>query len=1825
MLVELKNGETYNGHLVSCDNWMNINLREVICTSRDGDKFWRMPECYIRGSTIKYLRIPDEIIDMVKEEVVAKGRGRGGLQQQKQQRGRGLGGTGRGVFGGRGRGGLPGTGRGQPEKKPGRQAGKQWGPALGAACMQLVLNECTVQFAGYGGPGVQQRPDRGTMPCPAQPTGMQQPCNKCSAPSKTGGLCHPCQGHLSYVLGGSGFKGEDEPQTVPEVPSFGESPPLSPIDMDTQERIKAERKRLRNRIAASKCRKRKLERISRLEEKVKTLKSQNTELASTASLLREQAQLSCSGANTMQQAAQLPVENQLSPGGPLPLQPQLTPDVRDGCVEKPAPQPRPGPPGSQQPVPQRVPRLRAVEESQAFKDILVDETHRVAAPTRTPAQTYPAPAVTRTQPQPCPAPNKAYAQVRPTPSPARPTPPVSRTPPQPGSVTMATKTSPQMHLVTTPVGSPLRTTQPATVCKTPPQPGPSSPKTKPPPRMRLAAIITRTPAAHIRSVAAVLKTLCLTLQAPGNPRAPPGAAQQAAGTPGTSPSLHADTPRTRGPANTPQATAGTAKVSDLRCRAEGSVRVAPQPHLESGARGAPTRGPVRTEKTHTGVQKLVNEETGSKAAAQATRAPSWARLAEERSQPLSQMHQRTEVLKVQSQVYVPIQAEVALPRAQVAVPLTKARALGQPPKVSSQAHPHKAQLAVWPPATSHGPPPTEQTKALSQPHLATCPAKASSRAPPSGGLSKAPSLMHLVTCLTRAQPQAQLVTDATRRVWSRVKPDHRQGDMGPERQGMLVPLLAAAAATHPSCNVEPWGNSKTTRAQLPTPSQAAPGQEDMVASQIAALCAELVTMLDSQEDLRVLLTKALSQGEVRAILNQALSSEILGATMAKVLPQSMLGMVLAKALSWGELGTTLSRALPRAELCTELTKAVQGRLAEVLSRALTQEERAALSRALCQGELGAVLSQFLSRAAPRTGAVLPKASSKVTSSKMPLLPAPAWGPGLGSPVWLQSHKVRMRGVGMWGGLAVGAPGDRGDGAALEGPPRWPYFPVSAASSSRTSVSSGPDLLLSCLARWSRVCSNPHLSPEIRKETAHPACRAGELASDANPVVGGGPLSPWQPFITFGIGPSTSRLSVTHGPAPSTQQPPVVSRVAPRTGTSSGEGSAASDRPPGGTGVGQGTPSGPSSPTGQGAACWCQTVGTKKGIPSLPRPSMGRGLRQPSKATQQNLKKAQPPNPRQGFPTISKVTANAQTAAGGRGGGPMSVSTSTWLGQVRPQSPTRQERSPTQGLASGLASSQEPLAGLPGSPLGGQGAHVPSVLAQCTSRGSAPISPGDWDSQSSPSLSTTSTGSVATVEVLDHTGKGSWDQEPRLEALLSQEPVGQPRDPRDPEEAGGASPRSLSLRLPCLPPKDPEHAPVLHHTMVSSRLALSVPWDTEGEEGQSPVGETERTAQGTPQSSPRTLSLGTEVLALGLQPSVAPRFSCLLSQPSLASRGEAAPRAPQKPTPHDWPPSSPAQSPDARRLCKSHQDSLVPALLEGPAAELGPRSPRLDSGLTPESVAQGRSGPRPSRGQESAPQWPLFDQSLPCFTGPRAHHRKLSLTPGSLQAQLPHYFSGPTVSHCKPSLTPGVPQGPVDTGTCDQPCNSPVPSVAVRPLDRFVGPHNMWQPPRGSGLWGRTGQAGTPDWTVSLQHMERVVIRAATVIQACARGCLVRRTIKVWHQRATVIQATWRGHHVRRNLARLYRATVVIQAAWRGHRELWDAAATTIQSAWKGFKVRRQLRKQQSAARMLQATWRGHYTRSCLTPEALLGTGSPWDSAPGAPRLGTRLSLHWPGI
>ena len=69
---------------------------------------------------------------------------------------------------------------------------------------------------------------------------------------------------------------------------FMDNPHLAPINLEIQELIKRERKKLRNRIASSKCRKRKLEREGKLEDRVKDLKEKNIELNAVANALKQQ-------------------------------------------------------------------------------------------------------------------------------------------------------------------------------------------------------------------------------------------------------------------------------------------------------------------------------------------------------------------------------------------------------------------------------------------------------------------------------------------------------------------------------------------------------------------------------------------------------------------------------------------------------------------------------------------------------------------------------------------------------------------------------------------------------------------------------------------------------------------------------------------------------------------------------------------------------------------------------------------------------------------------------------------------------------------------------------------------------------------------------------------------------------------------------------------------------------------------------------------------------------------------------------------------------------------------------------------------------------------------------------------------------------------------------------------------------------------------------------------------------------------------------------------------------------------------------------------------
>ncbi|OEH76742.1 u6 snRNA associated sm-like protein [Cyclospora cayetanensis] len=67
-MVELKNGETYSGMLAACDGFMNLHLKNSVCTSKDGERFWKVSECFLRGNTVKYARLQEELVTLVKEE-----------------------------------------------------------------------------------------------------------------------------------------------------------------------------------------------------------------------------------------------------------------------------------------------------------------------------------------------------------------------------------------------------------------------------------------------------------------------------------------------------------------------------------------------------------------------------------------------------------------------------------------------------------------------------------------------------------------------------------------------------------------------------------------------------------------------------------------------------------------------------------------------------------------------------------------------------------------------------------------------------------------------------------------------------------------------------------------------------------------------------------------------------------------------------------------------------------------------------------------------------------------------------------------------------------------------------------------------------------------------------------------------------------------------------------------------------------------------------------------------------------------------------------------------------------------------------------------------------------------------------------------------------------------------------------------------------------------------------------------------------------------------------------------------------------------------------
>nr|KAF6309653.1 IQ motif containing N [Pipistrellus kuhlii] len=615
--------------------------------------------------------------------------------------------------------------------------------------------------------------------------------------------------------------------------------------------------------------------------------------------------------------------------------------------------------------------------------------------------------------------------------------------------------------------TPSQTLPGDSVTQTPSQTLPGDSVTQTPTQTRLAAMIIKTPA-QLRSVATVIRNLCLSPPADGNLDASPPAAV-GDGIPNT-PSSHTDLNRLKAKAVvTGRQMAGSGQVSSHSHLAEGKVKFCPPPHLGAGAPKAPSRPFEEAEKikaffsqkqvkmtatSNTSVAKVLSQEQLR------------ADVPKVRSQGCA---------PVEMAVVLPQAQRGPCP----AKPLLQAQKATCPTTASPQRHmlarqmrpPPQANIARClskPPSQVH--PPAKLTPAPTLAHPGTCLAKTQSPAPVTTEVIKVQSQAHPPARLTKAHSQAQLATETAKCLCSarqaaelgsktrsqpllagfkastqpcqhvgslctlsRAKPEDRLTQLpahgcaqdkatkspcqgASKTQTMLVPRLVSIGPS--TCNVESWGDSRAPLAQPLTTSPAAPCQEELGAAQLASLCAELAATLGSQEDIRALLAKALPRGEARAALNQALlSKEVLGTTMAKALPPGMLGTALVKALSWGELGTALSRALSQGELRAELTKAIQNTLVEVLSKVLTEQDRAALSQAVCQGELGTVLSQSLSQAALQTELVLPRAASKTMGSGMTVTPVPvkvdsrrsgpaAWGPTMGR-VRPQPSKVSM--------------------------------------------------------------------------------------------------------------------------------------------------------------------------------------------------------------------------------------------------------------------------------------------------------------------------------------------------------------------------------------------------------------------------------------------------------------------------------------------------------------------------------------------------------------------------------------------------------------------------------------------------------------------------------------------------------------------------------------------------------------------------------------------------------------------------------------------------
>ncbi|KAI8893367.1 hypothetical protein BC833DRAFT_644652 [Globomyces pollinis-pini] len=93
--IELKTGGIYRGKLLDVEDNMNVQLKDITFTARDG-RVAHLDQVYIRGSQVRYFIVPDMLknapmfknIGVTRGKGIGLGRGKATVMRAQAQRGR---------------------------------------------------------------------------------------------------------------------------------------------------------------------------------------------------------------------------------------------------------------------------------------------------------------------------------------------------------------------------------------------------------------------------------------------------------------------------------------------------------------------------------------------------------------------------------------------------------------------------------------------------------------------------------------------------------------------------------------------------------------------------------------------------------------------------------------------------------------------------------------------------------------------------------------------------------------------------------------------------------------------------------------------------------------------------------------------------------------------------------------------------------------------------------------------------------------------------------------------------------------------------------------------------------------------------------------------------------------------------------------------------------------------------------------------------------------------------------------------------------------------------------------------------------------------------------------------------------------------------------------------------------------------------------------------------------------------------------------------------------------------------------------------------------